>query len=94
MIINSSKQSLICLFNWTKEILNVKWMLDYIKREFIYWQSWIAFISIPALNQFRPLDQFFKNNQKKSGLHKSQGVIGLDALTTKLNLNSLRPESL
>ncbi|BAZ17266.1 hypothetical protein NIES4071_91440 [Calothrix sp. NIES-4071] len=82
MIINLSKQLLINLFFLIKEIINVKWILDYIKYEFIYWRSWLAFALTPILKALGQLNNvFFKNNQKKSGLHRSHNVIELEAFT-------------
>ena len=90
MRINSPRQSLISSFIWAKEILNVKWILDYIKYEFIYWR-WITFIPTPALEKYWQLKKFFNNTQKKSGLYKNHSVIGLDVFMTILKLNSLCP---
>lgn len=97
MIINSSKQSLNYLFFRIEEIFNVKWILDYLKYEYIYWLNWAPLILTVIWTTFYQFRKFFKNSQKKSGLHKRQGVIGLDVfkLETKFSLHTpLMPVSI
>lgn len=91
MIKNSSKQSLNSSCFWIKEILNVKWILDYLKYEYIYWLNWAPLILMVIWTTFYQFGKFFKKSQKKSGLHKNHGVIGLDVfkLETKLSLHTL-----
>lgn len=94
MIVKKSNQFLIDLFFLGKEIFNVKWVLDYIKYESIYWRSWAPLILTVISTTFKQSNKFFKNTQKISGYHRSQGVIGLDVFMKKLNSSLYRLESL
>jgi hypothetical protein len=94
MRINSLKQSLICSIYYVKDTLNVKWMLDYIKHEFIYWHSWMIFVLMVSVTTLQQLEKFSKNSLKKSGLHRKQSVIELDVFVKTINLRRFHLESL
>ncbi len=95
MIINSSKQLLINLIFVAKEIFNVKWILDYLRYEFIYWRSWMPLTLTAVLTVLGQLNNiFFKNNQKKSGLHKTHSVIERQGVREETEYLFFRLESL